>query len=137
MNSATIIAAFCGTGKSTLSKSMDNLIEVECWEYRKGNFPDNYIQEVLSKSKEYKYVCISTDPVSLVPIIKRGCNVVLVYPDLSLFDEYMKRYVDRVSPYDFIGVMYKHWHEWIKQLHSIKGCEHIVLTEGQYLSDVI
>lgn len=129
-----IIAAFCGTGKTTLCKDNHCIQEVECWEYRKGDFPNNYINEVLSKSGT---ICISTDPTALIPIIESGKEVILVYPDLKLFDEYMKRYCERNSPYDFIGVMYKHWHEWIKQLHNIKNCKHIKLSAGQYLSDVL
>jgi hypothetical protein len=129
-----IIAAFCGTGKTTLCKDSPSMTEIECWEYRKGNFPNNYIEEILTKTND---VCISTDPTALIPIIKSGAEVVLIYPNLNLFDEYMKRYSDRNSSYDFIGVMYKHWHEWIEQLHDIKGCEHIKLTKGQYLTDVL
>ena len=135
--SATIIAAFCGVGKTTLCENDSDIIEVECWEYREADFPNDYIQEIVEKAEYYQKVCISTDPVSLIPIIESGYDVVLVYPDLTLFQEYMKRYVDRNSPYDFIGVMYKHWHEWIEQLHDIKGCRHIKLNEGQYLSDVL
>lgn len=132
--SETIIAAFCGTGKTTLCKNKLDMVEVECWEYRKGNFPINYIKEILSKSED---VCISTDPTALIPIIESGHDVVLVYPKLSLFDEYMERYKQRKSAYDFIGVMYVHWHDWVKQLHDIKDCKHIELTKGQYLSDVL
>lgn len=134
-----IIAGFCGIGKTTYCKNSVTSTEVECWGYsQKESFPNNYIDAVFTKIELFNTVCVSTDPRALVPIIKLSIHdVILVYPDLSLFDEYMARYVERGCPYDFIGVMYKHWHEWIKELHDIKAYRHVVLTEGQYLSDYL
>lgn len=35
-----LCAAFCGCGKSYLSNNFaDEYMEIECWEYRKGDFP--------------------------------------------------------------------------------------------------
>lgn len=134
-----IISAFCGTGKSYLSTNhSDECAEVECWNYRKeSDFPHNYIKAVLEKVGKVKYLLISTDPNILKELIKQVDQITLIYPDNSLKEEYMKRYCQRKSPYDFIGVLYMHWDEWLNDLKQQDYCKHIVLNSGQYLSDVI
>lgn len=84
-----------------------------------------------------KYLFISSDPVILKQLDKEGIKILLIYPDNSLKEEYMQRYCERNSGYDFIGVMYKHWYDWVNQLKDQDYCEHIILKSGEYLQDVI
>lgn len=139
MASTTICAAFCGTGKSYLSNTFPNEYqEIECWEYRKSkDFPNNYVEAVINKIDKVKYLLISTDPVILKELYKWVDSIILVYPDNSLKEEYMKRYCDRNSGYDFIGVMYKHWDEWLNELKLQNYCKHTILKSEQYLSDLL
>lgn len=101
-----IYAAFCGTGKSYLCTNYpDKYKELECWEYRNADFPNNYITEILNSIEKCEY----------------------------LFD----RFIDRNSPYDFIGTIMKHWNIWINELKEQKYCKHIILEKGQYLQDIL
>jgi DNA-binding HxlR family transcriptional regulator len=133
-----ICAAFCGTGKTYLCNiSPDKYIEFECWKYTDGDFPDNYINEIKSMMGKIEYIFISTNPVVLKELHKKGIVVKLVYPDNSLKKEYMIRYCERNSSYDFIGVMYMHWNNWLNELGEQSYCEPIVLKSGEYLENIL
>ena len=130
----SIYAAFPGAGKSFLTKLNPELYgEIECWGYRDGNFPENYGDAVEGFTRT-PYLFISTDPVILEELKGRKLPFILVYPDLSLRNEYLDRYIKRDSPYDFIGTFMKHWHQWIKALMRVDGCQHITLAAGECLA---
>lgn len=134
----TVHAAFCGTGKSYLcNNSPDTYKEIECWEYRKGDFPNNYINEVIWAIGVTKYLFISTDPVILKELNKLGIEIRLYYPQNELRNEYLDRFIDRVSPLDFVGAIMVNWEKWIDQLKEQDYCKHTILETGQYLSDAL
>ncbi len=133
-----LYAAFCGCGKTFLCKS--NLLkykEIECWEYRKGNFPTNYINDVLAQIGKVENIFVGTDPVILKELYKHGINIHLVYPEICLKEEYMKRYIKRNDSNDFIGWIYKEWENLITELSKQGCCNHIILSSGEYLEKYI
>ena len=131
-----IISAFCGVGKSYLCNN-DNYTEVECWEYSNDpNFPKNYVKEVKKQLKTNEIVFISTNPVVLDELKRQGLNFILLYPDVSLKDEYMSRYKSRGSHKDFIETLDKHWYSWLTELEEYQ-CNKIKVRQGEYLSDYI
>jgi len=138
MDNTKICAAFCGTGKSYLSNNFpDTYKEIECWEYRKGDFPINYVNDVISAMGKTKYLFISTDPIILKELNKRGVEIQLYYPQNELRNEYLDRFIERVSPLDFVGAIMVNWHKWINQLKEQNYCKHTVMNSGEYLQDVI
>ena len=131
-------AAFCGTGKSYLCKNFPDIYkEIECWEYRKGNFPNNYVQDVINMMGKTKYLFISTDPVILKELNKMGIDIQLIYPKNELRNEYLDRFITRVSPLDFVGAIMINWHKWINELKEQNYCNHIILESNEYLQDVL
>ncbi len=133
-----LIASFCGTGKSYLCKKYpQSYSEIECWNYRKGDFPNNYVKDIISHLGKAKYLFISTDPNVLKELNKLGIEILLVYPDSKLRNEYLDRFLERNSPYDFIGVLMKHWNEWLNELKEQDYCKHIMLKNEQYLKDIL
>lgn len=133
-----ICAAFCGTGKSYLcNNNPHDYMEYECWKYRKGDFPDNYVNDVISAIGNTKYLLISTDPVILKELNKRGFIIELYYPKNELRCEYLNRYLIRDSPVDFIGAIMKYWDIWLEELKQQNYCKHIILEKGQYLQNVL
>jgi len=133
-----ICAAFCGTGKSYLCDNFPDMYkEIEDWEYRQGDFPTNYIQDVLKLVGKTKYLFISTDSEILDELNKMGIEIQLYYPENELRNEYLDRFLDRDSPYDFIGTMMKHWDVWINGLKEHNYGKHIILKKGEYLQNVI
>lgn len=131
-----IVSAFCGVGKSYLCDN-DNYSEVECWKYSNDpNFPKNYVKEVKNQLKNNKIVFISTNPVTLDELKRQGLDFLLIYPDVSLKDEYMTRYKERGSHEDFINTLDEHWDNWITELEGYE-CNKIKVGQGEYLSDVL
>ena len=83
MNKGIVIAGFAGIGKTILEKKYENVIDLDCGNYkwiyendkykkmdlekRKGiknkiknpEWPTNYVQEILEKQKKYKIITIS------------------------------------------------------------------------------
>ena len=133
-----LCAAFCGTGKSYLCNNFaDDYMELECWEYRQGDFPNNYVKDVIKAIGKTKYLFISTDPVILKELNKRGIKIHLYYPQNELRNEYLDRFIERISPQDFVGAVMINWHTWINELKDQNYCNHIVLQTGEYLQDVL
>jgi hypothetical protein len=133
-----ICAAFCGTGKSYLCNNFsESYKEIEDWEYRNGDFPNNYIQDVIKMIGRTQYLFISTEPLILKELNKLNVDVKLIYPENKLRNEYLDRFIERDSPHDFIGAIMKYWNVWINELKEQNYCEHIILKSGQYLQDVI
>jgi hypothetical protein len=146
----TICAAFCGTGKSYLCHlHPEKYIEFECWKYsnnnhfpsnyiRNNHFPSNYIRDILNSIRNDSCrIFISTNPIVLKTLYKEGLNIKLIYPDISLKEEYFKRFTERKSSPDFLITLDKYWHKWISELREQTYCERVELKFGQYLQDVI
>lgn len=111
--------------------------EIEGWMYKdKENYPDNYVQDVLQNIGKYKYLFIATEPSQLKLLHDKGVEICLIYPENELREEYLQRYIDRDSPYDFIGVFMKHWDEWLDELKD-QRYKQIILNSGEYLKDGI
>lgn len=137
MKNTKILAAFCGTGKTHIIKHTNiSAIEIEYWLY-KENRTNEYIQEIKKYFGKVDYIFISTEPEGLKLLYNEGFNITIVYPENNLRNEYLDRYIDRDSPYDFIGTFMKHWNIWLDELQEIQYCNHIQLKSGQYLQDVI
>ncbi len=132
-----LYAAFCGTGKTYLCNTFpDTYKELECWEYRQGDFPNNYIADAMGLFTKTNYLFISTDPVILQAIDKR-IQIHLFYPENKLRNEYLDRYIQRNSSHEFIGAFMKYWDIWIDELKEQKYCKHTILKSGEYLQDVL
>jgi hypothetical protein len=133
-----IISAFCGTGKTYIcDKTNIKAIEVEYWKYKEKGLQNEYIKDIKKYFGVVRYIFISTDPEGLRLLEKEGYNVILVYPENELREEYLDRYIRRDSPYDFIGTIMKFWNLWLNELKDIKYCKHITLKSGEYLCDIL
>lgn len=133
-----ICAAFCGVGKTYIcEKTNIKAVEVEYWKYKEKGLFKEYIENVKNYIGKVNYIFIATEPEGMKLLNNEGFNILLVYPKNELRNEYLDRYIERDSPYDFIGTFMKHWNIWIDELKEQKYCKHIVLEKGQYLLDVL
>lgn len=133
-----VVAAFCGAGKTYIcEKTNIKAIEIEYWKYKDKGLLTEYINDVKKSLGVMDYIFLSTDPDGLKPLYNEGINIILVYPKNELREEYLERYIERDSPYDFIGSFMKYWHTFIDVLKIQDYCKHIVLEGGQYLQDVL
>jgi len=133
-----LCAAFCGTGKTYIcEKTNISSIEIEYWKYKDKGLQKEYLKDIKNQIGKVDYIFISTDPNGLILLNKEGYDIILAYPDNELRNEYLDRYIERDSPYDFIGTFMKHWHIWLNELKDQNYCKHIILKSGEYLHNVL
>ena len=134
-----IISAFPGCGKSHyFRESKDKtVLDSDSSKFDKSDFPRNYIRHIKENIEKADVIMVSSHKEVRDALIENGMSFTLVYPDISIKNEYVKRYIDRGSPKPFIDLLEKNWELWIGELDSQTGCDKIKLNESQYLSDVL
>ncbi len=133
-----LCAAFCGAGKTFICEKTDiKAVEVEYWKYKDKGLKKEYIEVIKKHIGKVDYIFISTEPDGLQLLHNEGFDITLVYPENESRNEYLDRYIERDSPYEFIGTFMKHWNIWINELKEQKYCKHIVLKKGQFLLNVL
>lgn len=144
-----IIAAFPGTGKSYLVGNIgknSTAIDLDTNKYTNGydkngkvinaEFPDNYLEAVKQAIGKTDYLFVGCQPEVLDILKKEGMNIILVYPERQLKDEYINRFNARNSSREFSNLIHDNWDQFIDYLEA-QNSERLILKSGQYISDVI
>jgi len=141
-----VISAFPATGKSYYCSNGDWSQYVSdgfCCDsdsslFDKSDFPNNYMTHIKNRIDENYYrIFVSSHKEVREALIDNKIEFTLVYPSIDLKEEYIARYKDRGSSDSFIDLVSSNWDAWINECVNQKGCEHIVLKSGEYLSNVI
>lgn len=133
-----LCTAFPGTGKSHFYNNSDKIVlDSDSSNFDKKYFPQNYIEHIKKNIGKADIILISSHDVVRNALVKEKLDFVLVFPDISLKDEYLQRYKDRGSDENFIKLLDKNWEGWITELQNREGCKKIILKSGQYISDVM
>lgn len=158
----TVISAFAGVGKTTLSQKYPELVcDLESsdfqWIYddikeikliskeeRKGiiykklnpKWPMNYMEAINENSKKYKIVLISQQNELRDFLEEQGVAYILCFPKKECKEEYVARYQLRGNHPNFIQLMKDNFDNWIDLLYQEKE-EKIILSKGEYLMDKI
>lgn len=154
-----IIAAFTGTGKTTLAAMYpDRVIDFVCMPYKyyleqdsdgtesskanpdnimREDWPYNYVEAIKSMLKNGKTILIPSD--SRVLVLLRLVNIpyILCYPQRSAKDTYRQRFIDRGNTEDFLSIFIDGWDWFMDALDGTEAERRFVLEEDQFLSDVI
>lgn len=154
------IWCFPGTGKSSVSQSVPDVLDADSRLFQfigatpqmlhntaarartapNPEYPDNYFHYIENAGSTY---VLLNCHVSLLPRIPSE-NLLLIYPDISLKDEYLCRYRDRGDSESFLSYMDESFADMVRAIESYP-CrklritdEHTneALTEEQALSDV-
>jgi adenylate kinase family enzyme len=134
---ATILCGFPGIGKSYLAKQ-SKALDTDFSTFAKGSdWPQNYVETLLERAQanEYDLVLASTHKEVREGLVRAGSRFILVYPDVSLKEEYLQRFLKRGSPKPFIQLMEARWEEFLQECRSQRYAWHWVLGPGQYLAD--
>lgn len=134
-----VISGFPGIGKSTIVKSKEgDFLDSDSSTFPKDAFPENYLNYIEDKVKNTNSVMLASSHQEVRQgLVDRGIDFTLIYPARELKDEYMQRYAERGSPQPFLDLMDSKWDEFIDGCEQQKGCNKIVLSEGQFLADVL
>lgn len=162
-----VVSATPGTGKSTITKDAEKyglnhchvhydnhtreyeltvpnsplvpVFDSDSSTFDKSEFPGNYIKhikEVLEKFPDVVIFVSSHDNVRQA-MAEAGIKYVLAYPERELKGDYLERYKERGSPEKFIALMDEKWNDFIDSVQADKAERHLVLSEGEFLVDVL
>jgi hypothetical protein len=133
-----LISAFPGTGKSFYFKNTDKkVLDSDSSGFDKAGFPANYIEHIKKNIGKVDMIFISSHKEVRDALVDAKLKYTLVYPDESLKDEYLSRYKERGNKEGFIKLLDVNWEEWLTDVANQKGCKHVVLKSGEFLSDAI
>lgn len=162
-----VVSATPGTGKSTITKDAEKyglnhchvhydnhtreyeltvpnsplvpVFDSDSSTFDKSEFPGNYIKhikEVLEKFPDVVIFVSSHDNVREA-MAEAGIKYVLAYPERELKGDYLERYKERGSPEKFIALMDEKWNDFIDSVQDDPAERHLVLSEGEFLVDVL
>lgn len=133
-----LISAFPGTGKSFYFNNTDlKVLDSDSSKFDKKDFPNNYIEHIRENIGKVDVILISSHKEVREALVKNNFNFFLVYPNINLKDEYVKRYTKRESPTTFINFISNNWDNFLNELKAQKYCKHIVLQSDEYIRDIM
>lgn len=154
-----IISGFPGIGKSFMVeyikenypnlKVSDSDSSLFSWLYKDGiktdernpNFVEDYIKHIDKLvEEEYDFIFVSSHKEirDALKGSKHKYSVRYAYPDVSLKEEYLKRYIERGSPEGLINAISENWNKNIKEMESnLSRWETIKLGSEEFLMDKI
>ena len=155
MPKGKIICGFAGIGKTYVGLNCPNVIDLESsdfkWQYlmdvdkekRKGidekiknpNWPNNYVDKIIEKQKEYDYVLISLDLDVRKLLKEKGYSYIVCFPNKEDKSKFLARYKKRGNNDKFISNISLNYEKWIDDLMLEEN--KIILKSGQYLEDVL
>ena len=139
-----VISAFPGTGKTYYRRNCPynkSVADSDSRFFSRSDiWPLNYINmiQVMYDEERFDIMLVSShlEVRSALAVAKIPYHV--VYPSIGLKHEYLRRYVDRGSSSEFVGLLDAKWHEWIRSMACDMDCEtKTLLKSNQYLSDVL
>lgn len=148
MKNTIIISGFPGIGKSFVcEKYRDSDIIISdsdsslfSWlepGVRNPEFPNNYVEHIIENIGKVDYILISSHDIVRKALAERGIQYILVYPDISLRDEYINRYIQRGSSEEFINNIKNTFEEFVYQCENDEYAIKIKLNSDIYLLDII
>lgn len=140
-----VVAGFPGVGKSVLFKNSNlNVLDSDSSKFlwiepgvRHPDFPQNYINHIKVNIGVADIILVSSHDVVRKALAESGIEYYLVYPDISLKEEYLNRYRQRGNDEKFIALLKSKWEEFILSIEEETFPTLLKLSSNQYLSDVI
>lgn len=143
-----IISGFPGVGKSVICQDKNKygwrIIDSDSSTFswvkegiRNPEFPTNYINFISGEIGFARIVMVSSHDVVREALRSNEINYTLVYPDITLKDEYLERYVQRGNSKAFINFIDSNWNKFITDIENETFPKLIKLKQGEFLSDVL
>lgn len=138
IKTAILISAFPGTGKTYYYNNTNlNVMDSDSSNFSKSGFPDNYMKHIKENINKADIIFISSHQVVRNALVREGFDFILVYPDISLMNEYLLRYQHRGGDDIFIQLLKENWKIWCNEMLEQKNCRHYVLKSGEYITDML
>jgi len=143
---AQVISGFPGVGKSYFTRlhgsaRVHDSDSIHFSWIRPGErhpeFPQNYIQHILTLQDKVDIVLVSSHKEVRDALVTVGVEFTLVYPKREAKEQYLDRYRERGSDADFLSLLDAKWDQFLDDMEAQEHCVKIELDPGQYLSDVV
>lgn len=147
MSKEFVICGFSGIGKTTAEQKHRLIIDLESspfsytWDgglkmERNPSFPDNYVDRLceLIDNDSARYYLTSCHQEVRTALKNRGIDYIIVLPTIEQKNEYLKRWLRRGSPMEFIQLMNDRWEEMIQSCEE-DDAPKIYLSSGEFVSD--
>ena len=140
-----IISAFPGTGKSYFKQNSElNVLDSDSSKFswiekgvRHPDFPQNYINHIKENIGKVDIILVSSHANVRNALMQEGIYFWLMFPEIDLKNEYIKRFKARGNDQNFIDMLDIQWDSFIKGLERQPTCKIIRLKSGEFLSDYI
>lgn len=111
------------------------VLDSDSSKFDKRHFPQNYIEHIKSAIEDNKVVLASSHDTVRNALIKEKIPFTLVYPDVSLKEEYIERYSKRGSPEAFIKLISSNWEKWLEECEDLSSplVTKVKLKSGEFL----
>ena len=150
-----IVAGFPATGKSFIFnnqgclsglKILDSDSSDFSWvkdkqgyntDIRNPNFPNNYIEHIKESIGKVDIIFISSHDVVQKSLKDNNIEYIMIYPDISLKEEWIYRFKSRGNNDNFIRFISSNWEKFIKDIESNSFHTKIKLNEGEFIWDYL
>lgn len=122
-----VISGFPGIGKSYLfenGKGLD-ILDSDSSSFswiskgsRNPDFPNNYIDHIKNNIGKVDVILVSSHDVVRKALQENDIMYFLVYPDKSLKEEYIQKYINRGNNKEFIDMMTVNWDGFIDSIEK-------------------
>jgi len=137
-----VISGFPGIGKTYYKENSNiNVLDSDSSKFswiekgvRNPEFPKNYIDHIKDSMYKFDMVLVSTHKIVRDALVDNNIKFLLVYPDISLKEEYIERFRKRGNEDSFIKLFEDNWDKFIGEMDNQKGCESVKLSSGKFLS---
>lgn len=127
-----VICGFPGIGKSSISKTIPGVVDLESTPFNKDW---EIYADVIEHMNKNGYTVLASSHIELrKELFNRGIKYIYVRPSKDLKEEYLERYKKRKNAKKFIDDINENWDNYRK---SFKGEITFDLKSDQYLYDVL
>lgn len=135
-----IVSVFPGCGREYLKKNCREGVTVEnvrISSFDENEFPENYVDYVLSVVDKNDIVLISSHPAVCEELNKREVDFNLFYPARSRRNEIIENFVISRKPMKYIQEVDNKWTEWIDLIEerTLEHCFKHILEKGVFVGN--
>ena len=139
---ALVLSGFPGVGKSYVYEkykfNSDRIIlDSDSSKFDKSKFPANYIEHIKENLDKVSIIMVSSHKEVRDALLDAGIDFIVVYPDKSLKEDYLKRYKERGNAQAFIDLIDRMWDTWIDEIEDDKRLRSYTIVRPDVFMDTI